>query len=264
MSPTPAEVEDRRQVALLDAATMPVLLAPGITIAPLVKLQGDLEPFDVALENVEGQAERAEISSQDSYQAGSDLMSAIAGQVKLLEELRVAAKKPADDYGKLVQKLIVPLQERFQAARGTLNTKMLRWRNAEEARQRAAQEVIRKQQEEEARRLADAAREQGNEKAAEKIEEMAAAAPTAPAPRIGHANVYGRTQAKRVYWNGAAQDPMAILRAVVEGKLPIHIVEFSKSGMNEQAKKHIESLPEAERVEQVFLGIKITKDEKLV
>jgi hypothetical protein len=243
---------------------LPVLLAPGISIVPLIQLQADLEPVETNLEDVEGQVERAKIETQDNYQGGSDILSAIQAQLTLLEDLRTTAKKPADDFGAMVQKLCNPLKLRLTTAKQSLEGKMLAWRNAEEARQKAAADLVRKQQEDEARKLADAARAQGQTKVADKIEEMVAAAPVAPAPRVGHVNYSGKTHAKRTYWLGEAQDGMEILRQIVAGKLPMHIVEFSKSGMNEQAKKYIDSLPEADRKEQVYLGIKITKSDKLV
>lgn len=242
----------------------PVLLAPGITISPLIRLQDELEPFDANAENIEGQVSRAEIATLESYQAGSDILSAIQAQLNQLEKLRTDAKKPADDYGKMVQKLVLPLRDRLEGAKHALNGKMLRWRNEEDARQRKAQEEIRRQQQEEADRLAAEQRAKGNEKAAEQIEEMAAAAPTAPAPKISAPNYAGKTHAKRVYWLGDVQDPMEIVRKVASGDLPIHLIEFSKSGMNSVATKLMESIPEAERTERVHLGIKITKSEKLV
>jgi hypothetical protein len=256
--------ETPEPMALVPLGLEPVCLAPGILIAPLIKLQGDLEPYDANAENIEGQVSRAEISSLDQYQGGSDILTAIQAQLTQIEKLRVDTKKPADDYGKMVQKLVTPILGRLQEAKNTLQLKMLKWRNEEEARQRAAQDAIRKQQEEEARKLADAARAKGNEKAAEKIEEMVAAAPTAPAPKISVPNYAGKTHGKRVYWLGDVQDPMEICRRVVSGELPIHVVEFSKSGMNAVATKLMESIPEAERTERLHLGIKITKSEKLV
>lgn len=242
----------------------PVTVAPEISITPLLAVQIEIASFNINAEDVEGQCERAEITSIQSYQAGSDLLTSINAQLKLAEALRVRLKKPADDYGKLIQQLFKPLEERFTAAKSALNAKMLRWHNAEEARQRAAQEAIRKQQQEEADRLAAQARAQGNEKTAEAIETMVAAAPKAPTPKIGAPNVYGRTTQKRVYWNGSSHDPMEILRQVLAGALPAHLVEFSPSAMNAEAKKYIESLPESERKDRIHLGIKITKEEKLV
>lgn len=265
MAAVPRETSENTAMVPLQPDPMAAIpLAPGISIVPLLRLQTDLEPFEVNLEDIEGQVERAVIASQESYQGGSDILSAIQGQLTGLEAKRVEVKKPADDFGAMVQKLVKPIKERLDAAKATLNGKMLTWYNAEEARKRAAQEAIRKQQEEEAARLAAAARAQGQEKTAEKIEEMVAAAPVAPAPKIGVANFTGKTHGKRTYWLGDVQDPMEICRKVVSGDLPIHVVEFSKSGMNAAATKHIESLPEADRKEMVYHGIKITKSEKLV
>lgn len=252
-------------LALQKAPALPaVSLAPGISIVPLLQLQGDLEPFEAAAADVEGQCSRAEISTLESYQAGSDILSAAQAQLVLLEDLRVSVKKPADDYGTMVQKLVNPLKLRFSEAKLQLTAKMLKWRNAEEARQRAAQDEVRKQQEAEAARLAEEARAKGNEATAARIEEMVAAAPTAPAPRISVPNYAGKTHGKRVYWLGEVHDQMEILRQVVAGKLPIHVVEFSKSGMNAEADKYIKSLPEVDQKEQTYLGIRITKSEKLV
>lgn len=254
----------------LKPAPMPALeLAPGISIVPLLQLQSDLEPFDATAEDVEGQCERAEIATLESYQGGSDILSAIQAQLKQLEVLRVATKKPADDYGTMVQKLVNPLKDRFEKAKQILSGKMLKWRNAEEARQRAAQDAIRKQQEAEAAALAAKAREQGNEKTAERIEEMVAAAPTAPAPKVSAPNFMGKTHAKRVYWLGAAQDPMEIVRQVAAGKLPIHVIEFSKSGMNAVAADFAKNLSQVDidnfdAAVTVHHGIKISKSDKLV
>jgi hypothetical protein len=253
-----------RETSALDAALAPIQVAPGISIVPLLKLQSDLEPFDANAENIEGQVSRAEIASLEHYQGGSDILSAIQAQLVQIEALRVATKKPADDYGKLVQKLVTPVLGRLQEAKNTLQLKMLKWRNEEEARQRAAQEAIRKQQQEEADRVAAELRAKGNDKAADQIEEMVASAPTAPAPKISVPNYTGKTHGKRTYWLGDVQDPMEICRRVVSGELPIHVIEFSKSGMNAVATKLMESIPEAERTERVHLGIKISKSEKLV
>jgi hypothetical protein len=270
MNQAPADVprgtSDSTAVVAAVAAplALPVLLAPGISITPLIQLQADLEPVEVNIENLEGQVERAKIETQDAYQGGSDILSATQAQLNLLEELRVAAKKPADDFGTMVQKLCNPLKLRLTTLKQSLESKMLVWHNAEQARQKAAADLVRKQQEDEAKKLADAARAQGQDKVADKIEQMVAAAPVAPAPRVGHTNYSGKTHAKRTYWLGEVQDQMEILRQIVAGKLPPHVVEFSKSGLNEQAKKHIDSLPEAERVEMVYLGIKISKSDKLV
>lgn len=249
-------------------ATAPILVAPGISIIPLYQLQDDLEPIEANLQDIEGQVERAAIASQDAYQGGSDILSAIQLQLNTLEAKRVEAKKPADDYGKLVQKIATPLKERLDAAKKTLTAKMLVWHNAEAARLRAAQETIRKQQQEEAERLAAKAREQGNEKTAERIEEMVAASPTAPTPRVGIANYTGKTHGSRVYWNGEVVEPMVVLRAILDGKIPISAIEFNKSSLNkvadDMAKKWPEG-PERDVVHNtVYLGIKITKDEKLV
>lgn len=266
VSDVPRETSESTTLVVAAAAplALPVLLAPGISITPLVQLQADLQPLETNLEDIEGQVSRAVIETQERYQGGSDILSSIQAQLNQLEALRVAAKKPADDFGNMVQKLANPLKARLTEAKQSLERKMLVWRNAEEARVKAAQDAIRKQQEDEAKKLADAARAQGQDKIADKIEEMVATAPVAPAPRVGHMNVSGKMHAKRTYWLGDPQDAMEILRQIVAGKLPPHIVEFSKSGLNEQAKKYIETLPEADRKDQVYLGIKITKSDKLV
>lgn len=251
-------------VPLEPAPLPPIAIGPGMLIIPLLQLQDDMQPFEANVEDVEGQCERAVITTQDHYQGGSDILSAIQGQLTQIEDKRATAKKPADDYGKMVQNLTVPLKIRLEAAKKLLTGKMLVWRNAEEARQKAAQDAIRKQQQEEADRIAAEARARGNEKAAVAVETMMAAAPVAPAPKIGVPNTFGRTQSKRTYWLGDAQDNMEILRNIVAGKLPIHLVEFSKAGMNSVADSHIKTLPLDEQKDMLHLGIKITKSDKLV
>lgn len=262
-----AEIVPRGSSSTDLSPAVPVLLAPGIAIIPLYQLQDDLVPFDAALEDIEGQVSRAAIASQDAYQGGSDILSAIQIQLNTLEAKRVEVKKPADDFGEMVQKLTKPIKARLEEAKKTLTAKMLVWRNAEEARARAAQEVIRKQQADEAARLAAQAREQGNETTAARIEEMVAAASTAPAPRVGYANYTGKTHGKRVYWNGEVVEPMVALKAILDGKIPISAIEWNKSSLNKIADDMAKKWPEGEQRDvvhnTVYLGIKITKDEKL-
>jgi hypothetical protein len=253
-----------RETLATDFAFAPVSLAPGISIVPLITLQRDLEPFELNLEDIEGQVSRAVIGDQDAYQGGSDILSAIQAQLNKLEAKRVEVKKPADDFGDMVQKLTKPLKTRLDDAKKSLNEKMLVWYRAEEKRKNDAQEAIRKQQQEEADKLAAAARAQGQESTAEAIENMVAAAPAAPAPRVGVSNYTGKTHAKRTYWNGEVHDKMEILRQVIAGVLPMSLIEISKSGLNTIATDHIKKLPAADQKDMVHLGIKITKDEKLV
>jgi hypothetical protein len=263
-SDVPRGTSDTTAVAVARLPLPALQVAPGIAIVPLLQLQDDLEPFEHNLEDIEGQVERAEIGDQAAYQSGSDILTAIQAELNRLEAKRVEVKKPADDFGNMVQKLCNPLKDRLTEAKKSLNQKMLTWYNAEEARKKAAQDAIRKQQEAEAAALAAKAREQGQESTAAAIENMVAAAPTAPAPKVGMANYAGKTHGKRVYWNGAAHDPMEILKQIVAGNLPLHIVEFSKTGLNKVATDHIAKLPKDDQKDMVHLGIKITKDEKLV
>lgn len=256
--------------AVVPLESTAITIAPGIAIVPLIDLQSALEAFEAAADDVAGQVDRANITDATTYQFGSDILSAIQIQLNNLETKRVEVKKPADDYGKMVQKLVTPVDARFKAAKMILSGKMLAWRNAEEARMRAAQEEIRKQQEAEAKKLADAAREKGMDKTADKIEEMMAAAPVAPAPKVGAPNFVGKTQSKRTYWNGEAAQPFTILRAILDGTVPISVIEFNKSSLNKIASDHAARLTQEERdgipAEGVItvLGIRVTKDEKLV
>lgn len=235
-----------------DAELVP--LAQGIDIAPFIRVSNSLGVFRANAEDFAGQCSRAEIADAQSYQAGNDLLQFASAQLKQLEAYRKSVKQPIDDYAALIQSVFKPIKEQFEKARDELSKKMLAWRNEQERIERERVEAARKAAEEEALRIAAKAEESGNTMGANALLDAVANAKV-NVQKVVPPSLMGRSATKRTYWTGSVHDPMQILKEIVAGNLPIHIVEFSPSGLNKIANEI--------RVEGVSRGIKITKSETL-
>ena len=235
-----------------DAELVP--LAQGIDVAPFLRVTNSLQVFNKNAQDFSGQCTRAEIVDAETYQAGNDLLQFASSQLKQLETYRKSVKQPIDDYAKLIQSVFKPVQERYEKSRDELSKKMLAWRNEQERIERERVEAARKAAEEEALKIAAQAEAQGNALGANALVD-AVANTKIRTQSVVPPSVMGRNAAKRTHWTGSAHDPMQILREIVAGNLPLHIVEFSPSGLNKIANEI--------QVEGISRGIKITKSETL-
>jgi hypothetical protein len=227
-----------------------------ISILPLLELVPQLEPFKTAATNVEAQASRAVISSEEAYQKGSDFLTVCADQWQQLEDLRKAVKNPIDDYAKLIQSIFVPLQRRFEAAKSSVNAKMLAFHKAEEARRKAEEDKQRRINEEAAQRLAEEAAQRGDHAVADAILDVATQAPVMTSrPRIGGTNSFGRSTAVTKRWTASVDKPMEVLQAIIDGKLPISLIDWKQVELNKVATTL--------KVEKTVMGLKVFQSESL-
>jgi hypothetical protein len=233
-----------------------LVVASDISILPILKLAPQLEPFKAAAENLEAQAERAVIDSEDAWQRGSDFETICQQRWDQLEALRKAAKGPVDDYGKLIQSLFVPILARYKAAREKVNAKRLTFYKTEGAKRQAAAEAVRRANEEAALKLAEEAQKSGDAAGAAAILEVATMTPkSVPALRLGGTNTFGKSSNVTKRWTATVENPMEVLKAILAGNVPISIVDWKQVELNKVAA----SL----KVEKSVFGLKIQQAENL-
>lgn len=228
-----------------------MVLSDTVSVLPILKLVPQLEPFKTAVEKLEAQAERAAISSEETYQKGSEFLSICQQNWDQMETLRKTVKRPIDDYAKLIQSIFVPIQQRFTTAKQTVSAKMLRFHQAEENRRAAEAEAVRKRNEEAALKLADEAEKTGDTAGAAAILDVATSMPVPrAAPRIGVTNSLGKSTNVTKRWIGSVAEPMEILKAIIAGHVPMSVIgEWSQSELNRIASTL--------KVEKTVHGIKI-------
>lgn len=240
MSQTDQAPVSAQKIEILPKVTLnhegEMALDTGVSVLPALRLVPQLEPFKVAVTELEAQAGRAVIDSVDNYQKGSEFLSFCASNWDQLEALRVAVKRPIDDYAKFIQSLFVPLQNRFAAAKTTVGGKMLVFKKAEDARAAAAQEAIRKANEDAALKLAEEAQSKGDTSGAHALLEVATMLPVPTiAPRLGGRNSMGKSTGTTKRWVGSVEKPMEVLQAILDGKVPISIIEWKSAELNKIA-----------------------------
>jgi hypothetical protein len=213
-------------------------IAPGISMLPSLRIAAQLVPLKKRADELIAMAGRASIVDADSYARGAAYLGLVKETGEQLETFRVSVKRPIDDYSKFIQKMfmdiITPL---IQQGKNIVSTKMLTYHQAEEAKAREAAAAERKKREDEAAALAAQEREKGNAEAAQAIEEAVAAT---PAPQVqstvSNVRVGGFKVAVPKTWQGEVVAPMDVLRAIIDGKVPISVLEWSQSGLNAYAR----------------------------
>lgn len=231
-------------------------IGENMSVLPVLKLVPQLEPFKVAAAELEAQLERAVIDSVDAWQRGSDYVSICDQNWKQLEDLRNSVKRPINDYAAFVQTIFVPLQDRYKRVKIAMTGRMFEFKKAEDARAKAAEEAQRKRNEDAAVKLAEEAEKSGDSAGAAALLEVATMAPLpAPAPRLGTRNSFGKAMVPTKRWVGTVDNPMETLKAIIDGKVSISILEWRQSELNKFAANL--------KVEKTVFGIKLFQSETL-
>lgn len=250
--PTKVSLDTSKAVSLVSAS-------PGvqpIAILPVLELVPQLVPFEKAADNLEAQADRALIDSEEAYQRGTDYLTVCQDQWDQLEDLRKATKKPVDDYGKFIQSLFVPLQTRIATAKTKVNGLMFAFHKAEEKRRTEEADAQKKRNEEAAQALATEAEARGDTATAQAILDVATAVPVpAKSVRIGGTNSFGRSTGIAKRWTATVEKPMEVLQAIIDGKLPISVLEWKQAELNKVAS--------GLKVEKTVFGLKVFQAENL-
>lgn len=230
--------------------------ASPISILPILALIPQLKPFEDAAANIEEQAGRAVIDSEDAFQKGSDFMTVCAEQWDQLEDLRKTMKKPIDDYGKFVQAVFVPLQSKFLNSKTLVSTRMQAFQQAEDKKRRDAAALIQKANEEAAAKLAQEAEDRGDTTTAAAILDVATQTPVhVPTTRLGGTNSYGRSTFTAKRWTATVEKPFELLQAIIDGKVSLSVIEWKQAELNKVAA----SL----KVEKTVHGLKVFQTENL-
>ena len=107
------------------------------SIVKLNQVTIDLEKYMEAAENLIAQADRAEITDTDSYAKGGDLISIGRTQSKKAEDERTKLVGPFNKLVKFINSAYRLPKERFTDSRTIIETKMLKWKRAEDERLKA-------------------------------------------------------------------------------------------------------------------------------
>lgn len=226
----------------------------------LHRLESVMRSIESIIPNIlqlEAAAGRAKIESEETFQKGSTFVSTCDAQWEQLEVLRKSVKKPVDDYGRLIQATFLPYQNRLTVIRDKVHAMMTTFYRADEARKKAAADKLRQEQEERAQAIAQEHEKAGNTEVAQAVLDAALAAPAPSAVvTLGKTrNEAGETVSVRKSWKGAVQDREALLRAILDGKVPWVVIEFKQSEINTVARQVA--------AEGVIHGIKVTHEADL-
>ena len=225
-------------------------------IVTAANLMTQVQPFTKNANELQLQAERAEIVTSDDFSKATDFIKICNAQINSLEDARKALTKPLNDHVKWINNQIKPIKEGIDAAKQIMNGKGAVWKKAEDERVREEAEKERQRAEQQAQDDAEEAEKQGDPEKADAIMEAAIDTPEAKqtADNVRGA-MTGATGGLKVTWSGEVGDVKQICAAVVSGDLPTHLITVSKSGMNEIARGRREEGPHH--------GIKIIKKEDM-
>jgi hypothetical protein len=186
------------------------------------------EKTETAL-TVIGMAKSLVIGNVEGYKIGQDLMADIKGRIKTLEEIRMGQTRPLDESKKKIMEFFRQPLQKLEDAKNYLNKIMVNW--TEE------QERIRREEE---RRLREAARKRAEEEALQQALEAEAAGDKQEAEAIIQEPVYvppikvvseipkSKESHIRETWSAVIEDPMALVKAITEGKVDIQAIEPNK------------------------------------
>ncbi len=217
---------------IASALPKPVSLNASAVAAEIVKYN------DESL-RAEGNALRAEITNEETFGNGAEVIKSITVQLKQLDETRLTHTRPYDTAKEAVITMFGVAKKRLEDAKKTLSTKMTVWQQAEIARRQkeAADERARLAQE--AQERADAQAALGDEEGAEQILEEAASTPVAPV-KVSTVGIYGARAGTRKTKVGTVRNLDSFLNALSKRREPAikdfaASIEFSKAALNRLA-----------------------------
>jgi len=205
----------------------------------------DLTKYMEAADGLVKQAERAEITSAETYAKGGDLISFARAQSKRAEDERTELVKPFNALVKFINAAYKLPKERFTDVRSIIEAKMMTWKRAEDKRLEA---VARKERE---KLEAEALERAVLEKTEEAQEEVLDAAQEAGEELIEDAGVklqrgdYGSSTGTRKTYSTEVFNIKEFLGALIAhiengNKREIDLgalIEFRKGGMNKFAER---------------------------
>jgi hypothetical protein len=238
-----------------------IIQSEEIKVAPVVV---DLVKWNAFSIEAEQTADFITITDDEENGMAINTLSKIKQFGKEVESARTETVKPLNDLVKRVNNMYKPITESLTKSESVIKGKMLSFANEKE-RIRREEEAKRQREFEEAKRKAEQERIEAQKKAdaeAKKnktvpvIVEQTFIEP--PKPLMEEKSVRsseGMTTIQKS-WKGEVSNPMDILKAIIEGRISISVVEFKQSELNNFAK--------AKKVDGVFDGIAVREHQTVV
>lgn len=219
--------------------------------------------FEEAASALLEQAERAEITDEESYAKGGDLIKVARSHAAKADDIRKELKAPVLAVGKMIEDSFKPLKADFEKVRHTIEKKMVDWKREEDRKRREEAERVRKEIEEEALRKAESAKSSEDQ---EQILDAAADAGKGIVDESGvglRRGMFGSTGTKKTYSTEVTnmRDFLwSLLEQYDNGNVELGaVIEFRKAGLNTLAKDMLErgvkALPGAKFIESESLRV---------
>lgn len=216
-----------------------VQLIDAVPVERIGSFNVDLTEYEEAAANLQAQADRAVIDSQEAYATGGDLIKVARSHAAKAEDLRKELTTPLHQLKTFIDGQFKGPKSAFDKVRSTIEGKMKVW-------QRAEQERIRKEAEEERKRLEEEALARAEQEKGEDQDRVLEEAAVAGQTLVDDAKVgtqrgnYGSTGTRKVY-RTEVLDTKQFLKSLIAmadaGEINDlgAIIEFRKSGLNKLA-----------------------------
>lgn len=208
------------------------------------------------ISSVTEQVSRVEIKDDDDFAKGGTFIKAVRNLKKEIDDERKLLVDPLNDEVKLINARFKERTGVIDSAVATVQPKLDAYlREKEKARQLAIAEERAKR---EAEALANATQleAQGATQAADLALQQGMQKTAAEKQKLGATSEYGVTTSATETWSGEEADVIEILKAVINGDLPLATVSISKAQLNTFARE--------KKQEGVFCGVKIVRQLKAV
>jgi hypothetical protein len=211
-----------------------------------------VKPITNAISQLEAQAERAIINSDESLATGGDLYKIINSQIKKNDEARTSLVKPLNDHVKWINSQFKPNADSLDSILKNLKAKMNTY--VSERQKKLDQEAAEQKRlaEEEALNRAAEHEAAGNSELANDIVESAASMPTA-APKAAIARGgYGGATSSRTDWKGECVSVKELCAAIGRGDIPEDFITVNQAKLN--------ALALSKKEEKTNFGIRLYKN----
>lgn len=231
-----------------------IVQSEEIKVAPVVV---DLVKWNAFSIEAEATAEFISITDDEENAMAVNTLSNIKSFAKEVESARTETVKPLNDLVKRVNGMYKPITDSLTKSESVIKAKMITFSNEKE-RIRREEEAKRQREFEEQKRQAQKEYEEAQKKAAAEAKKTGTAPVVVeqkivepPKPLMVEKTVKSSDGQTTIIksWKAEVSNPMEILKAILDGRVSVSVIEFKASELNNFAK--------AKKVEGVFDGIKV-------
>lgn len=196
------------------------------------------------------QSKKAEITDQEGYSKGTSLLNLIKALKKSLDETRKNLGAPLRDATTKINAEFKPFIKSLDEAGSAVSDKMLQWSKDERKRR---EEAAKKEQEEREQKALEMAEKVEDEDTQDMIMESVTETQV-KAEKIDGSALIGSSHIRKS-WTGRVYDEKRVLKAIIDGDVPMAVISFNKAVLNRYAKDHGK--------EEVVNGIKCEAKEQI-